>query len=119
MVQVMLRYSGQYYRLQPQGRVEFKELWRVMDDIQALASSSSSGYNSIISLLNGYVQSVTDNGAGVVAVDNTDAQNPVVRFTGVFVDGTTVTGDGSSGNPLVAISGGGGDILNPFLLMGG
>lgn len=113
----MLKYSKPYYRTkQPETQVQFQHLWKVMDDIQGSSDASS---QSVLGLLLGYVQSVTDNGAGVVAVDNTSPQNPVVRFTGVFVDGTTVTGDGSSGNPLVAISGGGGDILNPFLLMGG
>ena len=53
------------------------------------------------------VQSVTDNGNGVVSVNNTDPQNPVVQFNGVNVDGTTITGDGTSGSPLVAIAGSG------------
>ena len=53
------------------------------------------------------VQSVTDNGLGsVVVVDNTDPINPIVEFNGVYVDGTTVTGDGTIGNPLVAAGGG-------------
>jgi hypothetical protein len=108
----MLNFSRQYYRRQPEGQVLFQHLWRVMDDIQALGISGASDYNSIISLLNGYVQSVT----GPI-VDNTDPQNPVLN---VSVDGVTITGDGSVGNPLVATTGGGGgDILNPFLLMGG
>lgn len=54
------------------------------------------------------VQSVTDDGNGVVVVDNTDPVNPVIQFQGVNVDGVTVTGDGTAGNPLVA-SGPGGD----------
>jgi len=59
----------------------------------------------------GGVQSVTDNGLGsVVQVDNTDPLNPVVEFTGVYVDGTTITGDGTIGNPLVAVGGGGGAV---------
>lgn len=106
----MLNFSRQYYRRQPEGQVLFQHLWRVMDDIQALGVSNANGYNSIIGLLNGYVQSVT----GPI-VDNTDPQNPVLN---VSVDGVTITGDGSVGNPLVATTGGG-DILNPFLLMGG
>jgi hypothetical protein len=108
----MLKYSGLYYRKQPQTNVEFQHLWKVMDDIQALQSTDSSQYNLIISLLTGYVQTVT----GPI-VDNTFPQNPVVS---VAVDGVTITGDGSTGNPLVATTGGGGvDMLNPFLLMGG
>lgn len=108
----MLRFSGLYYRKQPQTTVEFQHLWRVMDDIQALQGSGAAQYNSIIASLTGYVQSVT----GPI-VDNTNPQNPVVS---VAVDGVTITGDGSTGNPLVAVTGGGGvDMLNPFLLMGG
>lgn len=53
----------------------------------------------------GSVNSVTDDGNGVVTVDNTDATNPIVEFNGVNVDGTTITGDGTSGNPLVAHGG--------------
>jgi len=53
----------------------------------------------------GSVNSVTDDGNGVVTVDNTDPVNPVIEFNGVNVDGTTVTGDGTSGNPLVATGG--------------
>lgn len=51
------------------------------------------------------VQSVTDNGGGGVAVNNTDPLNPVVSFIGVFVDGT-LSGDGTFGSPLSVIAGG-------------
>lgn len=69
----------------------------------------------------GGVTSVTDDGNGVVTVDNTVPTAPVIQFQGVNVDGVTITGDGTLGNPLVASGGGGGpiDVLNPFLLMGG
>jgi len=50
----------------------------------------------------GGVQSVTDNGTGVVSVDNADPVNPVISFNGVNVDGITITGDGTVGSPLVA-----------------
>jgi hypothetical protein len=107
----MLKYSGPYYRnKQPETQVQFQHLWKVMDDIQALGLQSANNYNSIISLLSGYVQSVS----GPI-VDNFDPQNPVLN---VAVDGVTITGDGSVGNPLVAATGGGVDVLNPFLLMG-
>jgi hypothetical protein len=53
----------------------------------------------------GTVMSVTDDGNGVVTVDNTDPVNPVIEFNGANVDGTTITGDGTSGNPLVATGG--------------
>lgn len=48
------------------------------------------------------VQSVTDDGNGVVSVDNTDPANPIIEFNGVNVDGVTITGDGTAGNPLKA-----------------
>lgn len=50
----------------------------------------------------GGVTSVTDDGNGVVTVDNTVPTAPVIQFQGVNVDGVTITGDGTSGNPLVA-----------------
>lgn len=53
------------------------------------------------------VLSVTDDGSGVVVVNNTDPQNPIVGFGGVNTDGVTITGDGSTGSPLVAIAGSG------------
>jgi len=53
----------------------------------------------------GSVNSVTDDANGVVSVDNTDPSNPVIEFNGVNVDGTTMSGDGTSGNPLVATGG--------------
>jgi hypothetical protein len=75
------------------------------------------------------VQSVTDAKAGVINVNNADPLNPVVEYTGVFIDGSltgsgqfgdplsavyqapavdgvTITGDGTLGNPLVAAGGG-------------
>lgn len=95
----MLNFSRPYYRKQPETQVQFQNLWKVMDDIQALGVSGANDYNSILSLLNGYVQSVT----GPI-VDNTDPQNPVLN---VAVDGVTITGDGSVGNPLVSAAGSG------------
>lgn len=53
----------------------------------------------------GSVNSVTDDGNGVVTVDNTDATNPVIQFNGVNVDANTMAGDGTSGNPLTALGG--------------
>lgn len=47
----------------------------------------------------GGVSSVTDDGNGVVSVDNTDPANPIIGFNGVYVSGG-VEGDGTSGNPL-------------------
>ena len=51
----MLRFSGSYYRKQPQATVEFQHLWKVMDDIQALGITDANQYNSIIASLTGYV----------------------------------------------------------------
>ena len=51
------------------------------------------------------VTSVTDNGNGVVTVDNTNPLTPIIEFNGVNVDGVTVTGDGTAGNPLVSPGG--------------
>jgi hypothetical protein len=49
------------------------------------------------------VESVTDDGNGVVIVDNSDPANPIVQFNGVNVDGVTILGNGSSGSPLEAV----------------
>lgn len=49
------------------------------------------------------VQGVTDDANGVVSIDNTTPTNPIVNFNGVNVDGTTINGDGTSGNPLTVI----------------
>jgi hypothetical protein len=49
------------------------------------------------------VASISDNGTGVVTVDNTDPENPVIDFNGVNVDGVTITGDGTTGSPLTAV----------------
>ena len=58
------------------------------------------------------VQSVTaapspSPGGDGIFVNNTDPLNPVLSFTGVQVDGTTITGTGVFGDPLVAVGGGG------------
>jgi hypothetical protein len=93
------------------------------NDLQTLATA-------IDNVPTGGVQSVTDAKAGVISVNNADPLNPVVEYTGVFIDGSltgsgqfgdplsavyqapavdgvTITGDGTPGNPLVAASGGG------------
>jgi hypothetical protein len=51
-----------------------------------------------------YVISVTG-----LDTDNTDPQNPVVR---IAVDGTTITGEGTPEDPLVAVGGGAVDSVN-------
>lgn len=62
------------------------------------------------------VNSVTDDGNGVVTVDNTDPANPVIEFQGVNTDGVTITGDGTAGNPLVAVGGGVGTFAKRMFL---
>ena len=47
----------------------------------------------------GAVQTVSDDGGGVVTVDNTDPVNPIVGFGGVNVS-TGISGSGTAGNPL-------------------
>lgn len=63
--------------------------------------NATSGNNQIINKPT-FVESVQEDGSGVVKVDNTDPLNPIVQFGGVEVDGITITGDGSSANPLTA-----------------
>lgn len=52
-----------------------------------------------------FVDSV-QGGGGIVSVDNTDPLNPIVTGS-IVVDGTTITGDGTIGNPLTATVGSG------------
>lgn len=56
----------------------------------------------LLGAVGGAVTSVTDDGNLVVVVDNTIPTAPVITFAGVNVDGVTITGDGTTGNPLVA-----------------
>lgn len=73
-----------------------QEIIRIDKELESLPSPVSSG-----------VQTVTDDGNTVVAVDNTNPANPVIGFNGVHVDGVTVTGDGTTGSPLQAAATGG------------
>ena len=52
----------------------------------------------------------------VLTVDNTDPQNPVINFVGVYTDGTTVTGTGTFADPLVAAGGGAVNYANVFFV---
>ncbi len=54
----------------------------------------------------GSVESVTG-----LNTDNADPANPVVQIS---VDGVTITGDGTPGDPLVATTGGGGNVVGPI-----
>ena len=60
--------------------------------------------NPLTAVIPSGVLTVTDDGNTVIVVDNTDPVNPVIQFAGIYVDGVTVTGDGTSGNPLVSVS---------------
>ena len=51
----------------------------------------------------GFVESVSDDGNGVIEVDNTDPINPIITYKGVAVDGVTIGGDGSPFNPLYQV----------------
>lgn len=71
------------------------------NDLQTLA-------DAIDNVPTGGVQSVTAApspafGGDGIFVDNTDPLNPVLSFTGVEVDGTTITGSGQFGDPLSAV----------------
>jgi hypothetical protein len=58
-----------------------------------------------------FVESISDDGNGIVIVDNTDPLNPIVIFTGITTDGVTVSGTGLAGDPLTVIGGGSGVFL--------
>jgi hypothetical protein len=75
---------------------------------------------NILNLVNGTNITIVDNNDGSVTInatgggggvqsvtgldtDNTDPANPVIQ---IAVDGVTITGDGTAGNPLVSVGGG-------------
>lgn len=47
-----------------------------------------------------FVETISDDGNGSVSIDNADPLNPILVFTGVTTDGSTITGTGLSGDPL-------------------
>jgi len=62
---------------------------------QALADwTAATGPTQILNKPANIVVGVTDDGAGGILVDNTDPANPVLSFTGVTTDGTTIGGNG-------------------------
>lgn len=104
----------------PQQTVQMQELWKVIDDIAGAYEYIDEFIGTTPAPTSGGVTSVTDDGNGVVVVDNTNPSAPVVQFAGVNVDGVTITGDGTGGNPLVAVAGGGSSGLQDnLMLMGG
>ncbi len=101
MSQSLLPKSSLLYSKPPLDDVKMRDAWKIMDDVQTIATTLQDEINTINE--NGPVQTVTDDGNGVVSVNNTDPENPIIEFNGVNVDGVTVTGDGTSGNPLMAV----------------
>lgn len=47
-----------------------------------------------------FVESVTDDGNGLVSIDNSDPLNPILIFSGVTTDGVAILGNGLNGNPI-------------------
>jgi len=68
------------------------------DPVGSAAQAEQNANNYTDTELQNYVQSVTG-----LDTDNTDPQNPVVQ---VAVDGVTITGSGTSADPLVSVGGG-------------
>lgn len=60
--------------------------------------------NPLVAAFLSWVLSVTDDGNGVVEVDNTDTENPVIVFNGVNVSGD-ISGNGTAGSPLTVTFG--------------
>lgn len=48
-----------------------------------------------------FVESITDDGNGVVVINNSDPLNPILEFTGITTDGVTILGTGLAGDPLI------------------
>lgn len=48
----LLKYSGRFYREQPQKNVEMQQLWKVMDDLATNAEDLSDSINAIIADIN-------------------------------------------------------------------
>ena len=51
----------------------------------------------------GGVEGVTDDANGHVSVDNSDPANPIIGFDGITTDGSTTTGTGLAGDPIVSV----------------
>lgn len=47
-----------------------------------------------------FVETISDDGNGSVSIDNADPLNPILVFTGVTTDGSSLIGTGLSGSPL-------------------
>lgn len=75
------------------------------DAVSALTGQNISIFNNNAGYLSDAVLSVTG-----LNTDNTDPANPIIQIS---VDGTSITGSGTPGDPLVATSGGSGDVVGP------
>ena len=53
------------------------------------------------------VATISVDGTGVISIDDTDPNNPIIVFNGVFTDAITISGDGTPSNPLVSNASGG------------
>lgn len=69
----------------------------VLDSVKNFILSGSSSGNT-------FVESISDDGNGIVSVDNSDPLNPIIVFSGVTTDGSTITGTGLVGDPLTVNS---------------
>ena len=101
---VDLRIKAEYIRT-PTGII-------ILDTLVEGNIISIRGFIASGSIAGGSVNSVTDDDNGVVSVNNSNPANPIIKFNGVYVDGTTVTGDGTEENPLASLGGGGGVTIN-------
>lgn len=53
-------------------------------------------------VIGNYIYDILPDGGGVISVSGGNNEVKVVGFNGVFTDGTTITGNGTVGSPLVA-----------------
>ena len=53
------------------------------------------------------VATISVDGTGVISIDDTDPNNPIIVFNGVFTDAITMSGDGTPADPLVSNASGG------------
>jgi len=97
---------------QESGCIDDDDIWNIIHKVnemyretdcatsQTYSRNSSSGGGSIPP--SGYVERVLG-----VNVDNSNPSRPVVE---IFVDGVTITGNGTEGDPFVAVGGGGSSV---------
>ena len=84
-------------RIMSPGFVVDETFWSL--PVNGLAVFQYDATDSRWRVIGNYVYKIIDDGSGVVTVGG-DAQFPIVGFNGVFVDGVTITGNGTAGSPL-------------------